>query len=438
MGQDSSRESGHGKQGRHGRRHHGRRERSDIPSSSTQPVHNDHVSFGGICRDCNMEYDNFESHRKDCRRELTQLNLGPRVDTDQPKRPRYGKDMHPSNPNFSAQNTMTPSSFDSPQIPLDRGESEDAAPSSTSGSVPSSNTSQDRYWPTDVELGARAWEHVWPSKLRRDSQRSDAPSSERSASSSDSTVRAFSKKSFEELQRRCTSQAEQRHGVAASSPPLSPYENARAPVPPPPAQREYHHPPMSAPSLRVPQDDRGRERNRPGHYTSTRNSSRRSESRSHRDTEPRGSEHAHLRQHPPRSSENTTQRHRHQREPSTTRVSHQSEAQPSRSVRYDDFSARDSRRDGYVGHSTTERAPPGRAYVQQTERVVFPGDRSQFSPSYLQEMGDLRFGNPGRYNDREDRGEHYDDDDNSDVHMFTREQLLDMARTRGWKGSRRS
>lgn len=524
MGQEqSSSESGHGNQGSNRRRRRGRREHSDIPSSSTQPAYNDELSYGGFCPVCRTGTDNLERHLRRHHRELREEDLGAWVDTEEPEKPLYGKDMHPSNRDFSAQNTMTPSSFESRQIPLDRRESDKAASSSASSSVTYPSTSQDSYVPTDAELGARTWEHVWPSQTRRDSQLSGAPSSERSVSSSGSTVRAFSKRSFEKLEGRDTSpdledqpegrdtshaaQHEPQQDSIASPSSSALYESSRVSGSIQPAAREYYHPPASAQPRHEAQDDRGRERNKQGHYSSTRNSSRQSEPRSHREREPRWSDHAQPRQHPHRSSENTTQWHRRRREPSRTRVSHQAEAKPSRSARYDkvsprepytrrddyaghsrtehrgersrtrmppqaeagpsrnarydeartriprqaeaessrsasydDFSARGqySRRDDYAGHSTSERARPVRAYVQQTERVVFPGDRSQFSPSYLREIGNLRFGNTGRFNDREDEGGYYDEEYDSDNHMYPPEYLHKMVETRGWKGSQRS
>lgn len=110
----------HGDHESHRSSRHGRRENSDISVSSSQPVFGDHVYYGGFCRVCNVECDDLGKHHQRHHQRPIQADLDALMGSQDPERPRYGKEMHPSNTNFSAHNTMTTSSSNSRQIPLEK------------------------------------------------------------------------------------------------------------------------------------------------------------------------------------------------------------------------------------------------------------------------------------------------------------------------------
>lgn len=384
------------------------------------------------------------------------------VDREGPERPRYGKDMHPSNQNFSEQNTMTSSNFYSRQIPLQRAEDDGRVPTSASGSVASSYASQAPESPPLAELNARTWDQTRRFQPRRDQLRPAAPLSEASSSSSGLPVPQYPERLFRVLDSPCASpQVEARseslsdsdthtvrnqpiHDPRGYSPSPSSYGNVSTASSEgyshistgslSPRSREYMSPPSPVPP--GPNDRRGRKRNRPGYEPSARSSSARSTNHSHRARESRES--GHSRQHPPRSSETRTQRQGRRAERSRSRESRGAEARPSRSEYYDDTVASEdyAARDYRAGSSRTPH-PPSERHSSQTGRVDFPGDSSQFSPSYLQEMGNLRFGATRNYDAREDEGRYAEEEYDSDDHQFTPEYLRDMARIRHWERGQR-
>ncbi|POS80110.1 hypothetical protein DHEL01_v201482 [Diaporthe helianthi] len=446
---------------------------------------------------------------------------------------------------------MTPSGHDERRFTLHREESEELESSSASGPATSSeapqdasypedpddHTASDFYEPTEAELADGNWEHSGGSASRQGLPQSRASFSGFQSPPTGETVVAYSQDFFQKLdsrstpdipqdraEGRSTSQAarkQQRRGSTASASTTASYPSSSSTILPPTLAQ---------------QDDPSRERGRPGYRSPALNPPRRSDSRSHRDREPRGSEQARGRRYPPQSSENSKQWHRHRRESSRTRMPREAEAEPqaegSRRARYDDVGARErhARRDNSIGPSRTERrddrsrvrgmsyqgesgiprstsyddtrareqyprrdhdgnpsrreyrreqsrtrmsqepeggpsrtrrfedfsareqqsrsygytgqpsrgtSPAGRRYAHPSERIVFPGDESMFSPSYLQEMGDLRLGGTRRHNDREREGG-FEDEYESDSHMYSKEYLRDMAGTRGWRGNPRS
>lgn len=448
---------------------HGRREDSDIPGSSRQPNCDDNAVFGGICESCQIEYDDLNRHyrKHHSRSTPADLSASMHMDREEPERPQYGKDMHPSHRNFSAQNTMTSSSFDSRQIPLERAEDERRIPPSASDSVRSSRASQAPESPPLAELNARTWNQTRRTQSQRDYLRPDAPFSQASGFSSGIPVPQYSERIFRRLDSRDTSHPveDRSEGLSARQaaqnqpirdprehpPSPSSYGNAStagsvsyaylSPGSLSPRSRESMSPPSPVPP--GPQDRRGRERNRPRYEPSARSSSTQSEYRSHRDRESRESDHAS--QYPPRTSERRQRRQGHRDGRSRSRASHHAEARPPRSSGYDNSIASEeyAAREGYAGAPRTPYPPSERQYYQ-TGGVVFPGDRSQFSQSYLQEMGRIRFDNPGRYDTREDEGRYVEDEVryvedeyDSDDHQFTTDYLREMARIRhGGSGHR--
>lgn len=401
-------------------------------------------------------------HYRDCRWRPPRGSSDALEDREEPERPRYGKDMHPSNRHFSAQNTTTPSSFDSRQIPLERTEDEEEMLSSVSDSVTTSYVSQAPDSPPLAVSNSRAWDETRTFRSHQDHLRPAAPFSEDSGSSSGLPVPQYSERYFERLGSRSTShpvedqfedaggsQAAQSHSIHGSSAypssSHSHYDTSStadsvsysyiAPDSLPLRSREYI--PTPSPAPHSPQDGRGRERNRPVNSSSARSSSIQSEYRIRPVREPRYIERT-SRQ-PPRTSEcrRPPQEHRHER--SRSRMFRHVEARPSRSERDDDpipgedYAARNDHDD----YSRAPYSPSGRGHSHRTGGEVFPGDRSQFSPSYLQEMGRLRFGETGTHHTREDEGQYDQEEYNSDDHMFTTEDLRDMARIRYWRSGER-
>lgn len=442
--------------GRDGR--HGRQEELSIPGPSRQPNRNN--VYGGRCVFCEILCDDLEKHYQDYHRRSTEANLDASmyVDREEHERPRYGKDMHPSNRNFSAQNTMTASSFDSQPIPLEKAEDERRVPPGASESVTSSYASQAPESPPFAVSNARTWDQTRRFQPQGEHVRPEAPFSEASGSSSGLPVPQYSERFFRRLDDRGTPYPveDRSEGLDASQtarnqptqdprehpPPSSSYGHASAagsggysyisPGSLSPRSPEYMSSPSPAPPS--PQDSRGREHRRPAYYPPARSSSTQSEYRRHRGGESRESRYS--RQHPPRSSETRPQLERQgsRHDRSRSRESRHTEARPTRGEWYDDTMAREDYgpRHGYVGPSRTPHAPSGQGHSYQTRRVVLPGDRTQFSRSDLQEMGDLRFGRTGLYDTRYDEGQYAEEEYDSDDHQFTTGYLRDMARIRNW------
>lgn len=183
------------------------------------------------------------------------------------------------------------------------------------------------------------------------------------------------------------------------------------------------------PATPAPQDDRGRERDRPRYNSMLRSSSRRSDSRDHRGEEFRESMRSRAR--PPQSSTTRAERRGRRDERSRSRVSHRAEARPPSHVGYERTMASEERAAGddrYASATGTSHGQSGREHSRRTERVVFPGDDTMYTPSYLQEMGHQRFGE-SRY---------AEDEDDSDYHMFTTKQVHEMMGPRLGNGSQRS
>lgn len=462
MGSDQSKPKSDRERKSHRSGRHGRREDADIPGSSRQPNSKNNAVFGGICEVCQIAYDDLDRHYQNHHLRYTQADLSAsmHVDREERERPRYGKDMHPSNHNFSAQNTMTSSSFDSRQIPLERAEDERRIPLSASDSVTSPHASQAPESPPLAELNARTWNQTRRTQSQRGHLRPDAPFSQASGSSSGMPVPQYPDRFFQRLDSRDTlhpvedrsegfsarqtAQTRPIQGPREHPPSPSSYGNASpagsvgydyiSPDSLSPRSREYMSPPSPVPP--GPQDRRGRERNRPRYEPSARSSSTQSEYRSHRDRESRESDHAS--QYPPRASERRQRRQGHRDGRSRSRASHHAEARPPRSSEYDNSIASEeyAAREGYAGAPRTPYPPSERQYYQ-SGGVVFPGDRSQFSQSYLQEMGRHRFGDTGRYDTREDERRYVEEEYDTDDHQFTTDYLREMARIRhGGSGHR--
>lgn len=447
MGSEESRPKAH-RSSRHG--HDGHRNRSGRS-----------VQYGGFCDYCQIHFDDLDRHYPVCRVRLTQARLDASMDSEEPERPHYGKDMHPSNRNFTDENTTTPSSFSSRPIPLRRLENEEGERISALDSFTSSYATQVPDSPPPAVSNAQAWDQTRSSRPHQDHLQPAAPFSESSGSASGLPLPHYSERYFERIGSHGTSrpiedrsggisasQAAQNQpildssGYAASS--LS-YGNTStassvsysyiSPESLTPRPREYVSSPPPAPP--VPQDSQGRERRRPEYYPSTRNSLRRPENRSHRDRESRDSHDPS--RHPPRAYEDRERRQGHRDERSRSRVSRQPEHRrpASRTGGYDSTMASEDyapARDGggYASPSRTSNAPPRRGYSYQSERVVFPGDRSMFSPYHLHCMGDSRLGETSTYHTYEDEGRYVEESSDSDDHMFSTEHLHDMVRPRGW------
>lgn len=78
------------------------------------------------CNICELERDNYADHIEACHPGLNAESFQAQVDrNNEPVRPRYGKEMHPSSRPFSKHNlnVMTPFGFDE-QVPLNRAGSE--------------------------------------------------------------------------------------------------------------------------------------------------------------------------------------------------------------------------------------------------------------------------------------------------------------------------
>lgn len=439
--------------------HHRRREGPNISGSPSQPIRDNNAEYGGICRRCRFPFDNLEMHYRVCP-VITQANPDAFSDDDQGERPQYGREMHPDNPNFSRQSTMTPSNFDFRRIPLDNVEYEGSASSSGSDTVTPSYASQSPDSPPFVVSNARAWGQTWGFQPRREQLRPEAPFSEASSSSSEMPLPQFSERYLRRLDSCGTSHpVEHRPGglsaaQAAQNQPIQ-YPRDRPPsvvcdrdsstadsvsysyITPSslaPRSPEYISPPPPAPLS--PREDRGREPNRPGRHSSTRSSSRQSELRSRNDEQYRES--GRSRQHPPRSSATRTRRQESRDETPSPPVFRHVEARPYRraghgnAVESEEYVPRD-------GYTSAPRAPPAPSRPgpsHQTREVVFPGDRSQFSPSYLRDMGRLRFGDTGSYDTRANEGQYDEGDDDSDDHQFSPEYLREMSRIRNWRSRR--
>lgn len=442
--------------GRDGR--DGRREDSNIPGSSHQPDRNNDAEYGGICDHCRLSFDNLVRHYEVCGSRPTEADLDSsmHVDREERERPRYGRDMHPSNRNFSAQNTMTSSSFDPRQIPLDRAEDERRIPPRASESVTSSYASQAPESPPLAVSNARAWDQTRRFQPQQEYMRPEAPFSEASCSSSGLPVPQYSERFFQGLDSPGTRYPveDRSEGLSASQAARNqPIQDPREHPPSPssygqasaagsegysyispgslsPRSPEYLFSP--SPVLPSPQDSRGRERNRPAYYPPARSSSTQSEYRSHRGRESRES--GYSGRPPPRTSETRAQRQGRRHERSRSRESRHAEVRPGRSQRYDDNMASDDNttRHGYASPSRTPHAQSGRGHSYQTRRVVSPGEDPLFRPSFLQEMGDLRFGRTGSYDTRYDEGQYAEEEYDSNDHQFTPEYLHDMARIRNW------
>lgn len=435
--------------------HHGRRDRSGRS-----------VQYGGICSFCKISYYDLERHYPICGVRLTQADFDASMDSEEPERPHYGKDMHPSNRNFTDENTTTPSNFASQPIPLRRAEDEEKERLSASESVASSYATQVPDSPPPAVSNAQAWDQTRGSRPQQDHLRPAAPFSDSSGSASGLPLPQYSERYFERLGSRgssrpvedqpggmSASQAAQNQqildssGYAASS---TSYGNAStassisysyiSPESLTPRPREYVSSPTLAPP--DPQDRQGRERQRREYYSSAQSSSRRPEHRDHYDREPRES-HSPSRR-PPRAYEDRERRQGHRHERSRSRMSRQPEHRrpASRSGEYDNTMASEDyapARDGgsRAGPSRPSYAQSGRRYSYQSERVVFPGDRSMFSPSHLQQMGDSRFGEAGAYRTYEDEGRYFEEPSDSDNHMFSPDYLDEMVEPRGWRSDRR-
>lgn len=237
---------------------------------------------------------------------------------------------------------------------------------------------------------------------------------------------------------------EDRRGYYPSSP--ASYGNARTSeslrysyitpdsLSPSPGGRVHRTPPATL----APQEDRGRERDRPRYDSMPRSSLRRSESRDHRDEEFRDSRYSSAR--PPQSSTTRAKRQGRRAERSRSRVSHRAEARPPSGVEYDSTMASEERAAGdaaYARATGTSHAQFGREHSRRTGTVVFPGDKTMYTPSELQEMARLRFGETHTYDTREDDRRYVEDEDDSDYRMFTTEYLHEMARSRHGSGSQR-
>lgn len=453
MGSEESRPQGDERPKAHRSSHHGRHGRRDRSGRSVQ--------YGGICDDCKIHFDDLDRHYRVCRVRLTRAGFDASMDSEETERPHYGKDMHPSNRNFTDENTTTRSSFVSRSIPLRRAGNEEEDQLSASDSVTSSYATQVPDSPPPAVSNAQAWDQTRGFRPHQDHLRPAAPFSESSGSASGLPLPQYSERYFERLGSRGTSrpvedqsggisasQAAQNQqildssGYAASSTSYGntstassvsySYISHESLTPRP---REYVSSPSPAPP--GPQDRQGRERHRPEYYPSTRNSSRRPEHRGHRDREFRDSHDPS--RHPPRAYEDRERRQGHRDERSRSRMSRQPEHRrpASRPGGYDNTMASEDyapARDGgsYAGPSGTSNAPPRREHFYHPGRVEFPGDRSMFSPSYVQRMGDRRFGEAGTYRTHESEGRYFEESSDSDDHMFSSEHLHDMVRPRGW------
>lgn len=451
MGSEESRPQGDEPRKTHQSSRHGRHGRRDHSGRSVQ--------YGGRCDDCKIHFDDLDRHYPVCRVRLTQARINASMDSE-PERPHYGKDMHPSNRNFTDENTTTPSSFNSRPIPLRRVENQGEERLSASESV-SSYATQVPDSPTHAVSNAQAWDQTRGSKPHQDHLRPQAPFSDSSGSASGLPLPQYSERYFERLGSRGTSHPveDQPGGVAASQAAQSQqildssgyaasstsYGNTStassvsysyiSPESLTPRPREYVSSPPPAPP--ASQDRQGRQLQRPEYYSFARSSSRRPEHLSHHDRELRESHNPSRR--PPRASEDRERRQGHRGERSRSRMSRQPEHRhpASRSGEYDNIMASEDyvpARDGgsRAGPSRPSYASLGRRYSYQSERVVFPGDRSMFSPSHLQQMGDSRFGEAGAYRTYEDEGRYFEEPPDSDDHMFSTEHLHDMVRPRGW------
>lgn len=432
----------------------GRSENPDISGSLRRANRiNRDVAYGGTCVSCETEYDDWETHLQVCRLRRTRANPDASMDIEEPRRPQYGTEMHPSHPNFSRENPMTSYGFTSPRIPLQNAGYEEEASPSASDSVPSSYASQAPDSPPIGVSDAQAWDHRRGSTPRPGYLRPAAPFSDESSMSSEWPVPQDSERYFQRPGDRRTSyrtedQFEDRGASRVAQNqriqdyrgyPSSPasYGNAYTSgslrysyvtpdsLSPSPGGRIHRTPPATP----APQDDRGRERGRPRYNSTRRSSSRRSESRDHRGEEFRESMRSRAR--PPQSSTTRAERQGRRDERSRSRVSQRTEPRPPSRVGYDRTMASEERAAGdarYARDTGTSHAQSGREHSRRTERVVFPGDDTMYTPSYLQEMESQRFGEL-RY---------AEDEDDSDDHMFTMKQVQDMMRPRLGSGSQRS
>lgn len=459
MGSETSRPEGNERHTAHRSsryERHGRRDRSGRS-----------VQYGGRCNACKIHFDDLERHYPVCRVRLTQAGFDASMDSEEPERPHYGKDMHPSSRNFTDENTTTPSSFNSRPIPLMRAGNEEEERFSASDSVASSDATQVPDSPPLAVSNAQAWGHTRGSSPHQDHLRPAAPFSESSGSASGLPLPQYSERYFERLGSRGTSrpvgdqsggigasQAAQNQqildssGYAASSTSYGNTSTASSvsysyisPESLTPRPRESVS--SSPPAPPSPQHRQGRERQRPEYHPSAQSSSRRPEYQSQRGRESRES-HTPSR-HPPRAYEDRERRQGHRDGRSRSRMSRQPEHRrpASRSGGYDNTMASEDyapARDAgsRTGPSRPSYASPRQRYSCQRERVVFPGDRSMFSPSDVQQMGDSRFGGAGAYRTYEDEGRYFEEPSDSDDHMFSTEHLDDMVGPRGWRRNQRS
>jgi hypothetical protein len=348
MGDILSREIWQGKQKGYQRR----RERSSLPSSSPQAIHDERHPRGwrDDCPICKVESPGLRHHIKKQHPDHRQGPI-PRLE-------------------------VTPS--DAPHIPFARGDSRRAARPRAPSSIRRPTPSPEPPGPAGARVitDSRNYVRVSGTPRNTSSRRPNVSPSERPVSPMPRvTVREFCRRRWENIRDRGTNDAGRDHPQRdiETSPPPSPSTSNQSfwtPNSTRPASREYHHRPASVEYLRVREDNRGHHHNRPEHYPSSRSSSRGSvESRRRQDSEPREeSAHAHSRRRRPRRSESPSGRHRHPRGPSRTRVSDQPGVSPSWTSRHGSFRQRRrySGRDRYAGHSRSQhRHERPRSYMDR-------------------------------------------------------------------------
>lgn len=457
----------HGEYKSHPSSHKGRSEHPSISVSSSQPVSGNQANYSGLCSVCNVECKDLERHQQRYHRRPTQADLDASIENKERERPRYGKEMHPSNTNFSEHNTMTSSSFDSRQIPLETGreyenvgdEEDEVVPGNTSDSVTFSYPSQDPDFPDPKKLGAETWGKIWPSSLQSHSAHPQpkAPFTETSSSSSES-IREYSRSYFhslhdrqipapreygyEDLDTSQTAQNQPPQGPRVVRPSPASFEDVGATssigysyiIPGSAPLRSREPTSSTSPMLSHPQDDRIHEQNTRGYYSSTHSFSSRSDPRGHRDSESRENRHPGRRSY--LSSADRPSRREYRDERPSGYMPHQAQAEPLRSSERNETtaSAGFATGDARDGPPRTGYATSG-GHFTRPEHTVHEGFRHVPRRSDLPNMEHLSLDDTGRYDTRE-YGGRYDDEYDSDNHQFTREQLQDMARTRYWTSDR--